>query len=262
MSASAMNATGDPVPEWAFLGHDWPAGVSGATGWDDASVAAMMLNALPMFIQVVTGTAPLGIYPLAPHVRSESGHNVSMTWGYVLARAAHGRSTLSVLDWGGALGHYALMAQRLVPEVTFEITIKERPELCRLGRELMPWVTFEDSDEACFARRYELVTASSSLQYVEDWRAMLGRFAQAAERWLFVTRVPIARAAPSFVVMHRPRAYGYAADYPSWVINRDELVAHVAALGWTLDREFISGQPTALPGAPEPSDSAGFLFRK
>jgi hypothetical protein len=32
-------------------------------------------------------------------------HNAAMTLGYVLARAASATGTLSVLDWGGGLGH-------------------------------------------------------------------------------------------------------------------------------------------------------------
>jgi putative methyltransferase (TIGR04325 family) len=251
-----------PLPEWEYVGATWPAARAGVTGWDHPSVAAVMLNALPEFLRVVGGSAPLGIFPLAPHVRSESGHNISMTFGYVLARAAHAKSALSMLDWGGALGHYALMAQYLLPEVALEVTIKERPELCRIGADLMPWVKFETEDAACFARTYDLVMASTSLQYAEDWRAMFGALAQAAQPFLFVTRLSVVRGAPSFVVVQRPYAYGYQTDYLSWVINRAELLDAAAAAGLTLEREFIAGDNTAYHGAPEASETAGFLFKK
>jgi hypothetical protein len=32
-----------------------------------------------------------------------------MAYGYVLVRAAWSKDSLSVLDWGGALGHYAVI---------------------------------------------------------------------------------------------------------------------------------------------------------
>src|SRR4051812_46640852 len=208
--------SGAPLPEWEYVGASWPAARAGVTGWDHPSVAAVMLNAMPEFLRVVGGTAPLGIFPLAPHVRSESGHNISMTFGYVLARAAHAKSALSMLDWGGALGHYALMAQYLLPEVALEITIKDMPELCRVGRELLPWVRFESDAAACFARAYDLVIASASLPYSEDWRQVLSGLANAATRWLFVTRVSVVRTVPSFVVLHRSHALGYQTEYPTW----------------------------------------------
>jgi len=253
----------DPqLPEWEYVGPSWPAARAGVTGWDHPSVASVMLNAMPEFLRVVSGTAPLGIFPLAPHVRSESGHNISMTFAYVLARAAHAKTTLSMLDWGGALGHYALMAQYLLPEVALDVTIKERPELCRVGADLMPWIRFETDDAACFARAYDLVMASTSLQYAEDWRATLAALARCAQRFVFVTRLSVVRRAPSFVVIQRPYAYGYQTDYLSWVINHAELIDAATAAGLTLEREFIAGAPTAYQGAPEASETAGFLFRK
>jgi putative methyltransferase (TIGR04325 family) len=256
-----MTATSG-LPEWEYVASEWPASAAGATGWDHPSIATVMANALPEFVRVVGSAEPLGIFPLAPQVRSESGHNLSMTFAYVLARAAHGKPHLSLLDWGGALGHYAVMARRLLPEVTLHVTIKERPELARLGRQLLPWVTFETSDEACFARGYDLVMASASLQYAEDWRGVLGGLARSAQRWLFVTRLSVVRAAPSFVVIQRPYAYGYQTEYLSWVLNRDALLGHAAALGLALEREFIAGPPTRYEGAPEASETSGFLFRK
>jgi hypothetical protein len=35
-------------------------------------------------------------------------------------------------------------------------------------------------DESCLERTYDLVVASSSLQYAEDWRGLLDRIAAAA----------------------------------------------------------------------------------
>ena len=256
-----MSAT-QPPPEWEYVGTAWPASAAGTTGWDHPSVAAVMTNAFGAFIRVIGSTEPLGIYPLAPQIRSESGHNVSMTFGYVLARAALGKTAVSMLDWGGALGHYAVMGQRLMPEVKLLATVKERPELCSLGRKLLSWVTFEDSDEACFAREYDLVMASTSLQYAEDWPAIFARLARSARQFLFVTRLAVVRTAPSFVVVQRPYAYGYQTEYLSWVINRDELLRQAASAGLTLEREFIAGAPTAHHGAPETAETAGFLFKK
>ena len=66
----------------------------------------------------------------------------------------------------------------------------------------------------------------------------------------------------SFVVVQRPYAYGYQTDYLSWVINRAELLDAAAAAGLRLEREFIAGADTTYHGAPEISETAGFLFRR
>jgi putative methyltransferase (TIGR04325 family) len=251
-----------PLPEWEYLPGGWPPGDARGSGWDHPSIAPVMTAALPDFIRIVTGTEPLGIYPLAPLARSESGHNVSMTFGYAVARAALGRASLSVLDWGGALGHYALMAQALVPELPLRYTIKDLPELCTVGRALMPWVSFETDERACLEQRYDLVVASASLSYSEHWQTVLTGLAQAATGFLFVTRISVVRTAPSFVVVQRPHSMGYQTEYLTWVFNRDELLAVVQAAGLTLERAFIAGPPTGFPGAPEAAETAGFLFKR
>jgi putative methyltransferase (TIGR04325 family) len=251
---------GRPISSFEYVGTEWPQDDSGPADWGD--FAALLISALPQFMQVLKGTDPLGILPLAPHARSESNHNVSMTFAYVLARAAQGKAQLSMLDWGGALGHYALMAGRLIPEVALQVTVKERQELCQIGRQLLPWVTFEPTDEACFARAYDLVMASASLQYALDWQLVLSGLAGAAQPWLFVSRLPTVRATPCFVVRPRPVASGPRLDHPFWVINRDVLVEHVESLGLTLQREFITGQSAIFAGAPEQSEGVGFLFKR
>jgi len=106
------------------------------------------------------------------------------------------------------------------------------------------------------------VVAATSLQYAEDWRTTLTGLAGSATRWLFVTRLSVVRQVPSFVVVQRPYAYGYQTEYLSWVLNRDELLAHASAAGLTLEREFIAGAPTVYAGGPEPSETAGFLFKR
>jgi putative methyltransferase (TIGR04325 family) len=216
----------------------------------------------PQWAAVVESTRPLGIFPMAPQVRHEGAHNLSMTFAYVLARAALGKTRLSVLDWGGALGHYALMAKALLPEIALDVTIKERPEVAATGSTLVPFATFVTDDAACFARRYDLVVASSSLQYAADWRNIAGRLVKSAKQWLFIARLPLVRRSPTFVVVQRPYlSVGYQTEYLSWIFNRDEFIAQVTGSGATLEREFISGENMQYAGSQEISEGTGFLFR-
>ncbi len=186
--------------------------------------------------------------------------NTVLAYAYALARAAQGSEELSLLDWGGALGHYQVLGRRLLPEVRLDYHCRELPAVCAAGRAVVPEATFHDSDE-CLERRYDLVVASSSLQYEEDWRALLHKLAGASRGWLFLTRVAIARQGRSFVVLQRAHAYGYATEYIGWVLGRDELLAAALGAGLELEREFVLQPGWLIAGAPDEISHAGFLFR-
>ena len=178
-----------------------------------------------------------------------------------LALAAGGRETVSVLDWGGGIGHYLLVSRAVLPDAQIDYHCKDVPKLAALGRELFPEARFV-SDESCLDRTYDVVLASGSLQYSEEWPETIGKLARATGRYLFVTRLPVARTAPSFVVVQRPYAYGYDTEYLGWVVNRDELVRAAAGAGHELVREFLLESWLSAEGAPEsPVEHRGFLFR-
>ena len=219
----------------------------------------------PEFVAAVAGTGTLGVaheVPLGRRVVVDDPgwHDVVTTFGYVVARAAHDRDRLSLLDWGGGPGHYAVLARALVPEVELDYHSRDLPRLARLGRELLPDGTFHD-DDGCLDRTYDLVVASDSLHYSEDFAALLAALARAASPWLFVGLVPVVGSAPSYVVQQRPEPYGYDTEYLGWVINRDELLATAAAAGLRLEREFLAPGTIDPPGAPEPAVHRSFLFR-
>jgi putative methyltransferase (TIGR04325 family) len=122
--------------------------------------------------------------------------------------------------------------------------------------------TSSAGDDACFERRYDLVLASSALQYVEDWRTTLGLLATAATDALFLTRVPIVIEHPSFVVLQRAHGYRFESEYLSWVFNRDELLRAALATGVGPVREFVLGFRPHVVGAPEQDETWAYLFRR
>jgi putative methyltransferase (TIGR04325 family) len=250
--------------EWAVVPEGWSRDDTRAQGWLSPSIVETQRRRWPAYSELIRGKGPLGFHLFATgsiSATDQSAHNVFMTFAYVLARAALRRSHVSVLDWGGGIGYYALIAQALLPEVALDYVIKDLPGLMDLGRELMPAARFED-EPACFARTYDLVVAVSSIQYAEDWRSLLTRLAGSTGQWLYISRVPIARRAESFVVVQRPGSYGYRTEYISWVINRDELLAHLTGAGLTLEREFLSGAVSQSRGPTDTLEDLGFLFRK
>lgn len=246
--------------ERVYFGPRWPRDLQ--EGWDDATTEAAMRRNWPTIADRIAGAEALSMLPYKSEQPDLTAHNMLFTFLFVLARAAHRRDRLSVLDWGGALGHYGLVARRLLPEVTFDYVVKEMETNCRLGAELNPGVEFVSSDDACFARSYDVVVANGSMHYVEDWKLIATRLAAAARGWLLINCQPIVRRVASYVVVQRLRSQGYQGDFYSHVLNRDELVEHFKGCGFALEREVMSWGVVPYKGAPEDTTGAGFLFKR
>ena len=216
----------------------------------------------PAFVRSVEGSAPFGLSNEAagPGESDYQIHNTVMSFGYVLARAARGRGQLAMLDWGGGLGHYAVLARALLPEIELDYHCRDLPLLTRGGRDVLPEATFHDTDDSAFARSYDLVLASSSLHYAQDWRGLLARLVSVTGDYLYVTRQPFVPTAPSFVVVQRAHRNGYLTEYPGWFLNRNEFLDVARTLGLELRREFLIAERPVVPRAPEAADYRGFLF--
>lgn len=246
--------------ERAYAGTAWPE--HRPSSWDDISSEEVMRRNWPLVSKRIAGIEDLTMLPYRSGERDLTAHNMLMTFLYVLARASRGTDRLSVLDWGGMLGHYALVARRMLPEVTFDYLVKEQPSNCRLGRELNPAVAFSESDDECFARRYDVVMANGAVHYVEDWRAVVARLAASSTAWLMINCLPVVYSVPGFVVVQRLRGAGFGGDFYSHAINHDDFVQEVERHGLVLERELMSWGPVHYRGAPEHPVGAGFLFRR
>jgi putative methyltransferase (TIGR04325 family) len=245
-------------PEWEYIPEGWE---QEAKGWAVDSVARGYRDKWPDYVAAIEAPNPLGVHHETAQVTvgDPGAHNMLVTFAYVVALVARGRNRLSVLDWGGGLGHYHALARSAVPGLELDYHVKETPATSAVGAELSPEVVFHD-DDSCLGRRYDLVVASSSLQYEQDWRLLLGRLAGAAGGHLYVARVPVALRAESFVVIQRPYAHGYDTEYLGWVLNRRDLLA---AAGLPLAREFLLDARFSAEGAPEnPVEHRSFLFNR
>jgi putative methyltransferase (TIGR04325 family) len=251
------------LPEWEYVPEGWR---RPAPGWNAESVLRLYERKWPAFLRALQAPNPLGVNHEAPPEEIERGddsfaHNLLVTFAYVLALTAGTSDRISLLDWGGGIGHYYAVARTVLPELDVEYHCRDLPILAARGRQLFPDARFYD-DDSCLARTYDLVFASSSLQYSERWQETLRALAGATARHLFVTRVPLARHAPSFVVLQRAQKHGYGTEYLGWVLNRGELLETAQAAGLELVREFLTCGRFSAPGAPEdPVGHAGFLFR-
>ncbi len=217
----------------------------------------------PRFVQLVDGTGPLGVSHDVTHLttrESVASHNMIMTYGYALALAACHHDCLTMLDWGGGIGHYYLLAQALLPDVEIEYHSKDLPLLCAYGAQLFPNQFFHP-DDSCLHKAYDFVLASSSLQYAKDWRNVLRQLVAATNGYLFIANLPMVQHTGTFVFVQRPYAHGYATEYLAWCLNQTELLDAAEAAGAQLLREFVYQLAPNIRHAPEQCVYRGYLFR-
>jgi putative methyltransferase (TIGR04325 family) len=216
------------------------------------------------FRENIAGVGPLGFShetANASTTRNIAFHNIHLTYAYVLALVAHQRTQLSVLDWGGGLGHYYLIGRAMLPEVPLDYYCHEVPLMCKEGAQLCPEVHF-CSDESCLTRVYDLVILNGSLGYFPDWKSTLVKLCKTAKSYLLLTRVFVVEQAPTFVILHRAYEHGYQADMLTQVFNRSELLNVIEERGFRILREFAVEDPPVISGISEPSVVTGWLFKK
>lgn len=250
-------------PEWEYVPQGWRETDPRSEGWNHPSVVEAQMKRWPDFVAAVTGPGTLGVRHEAIQIESDNifDQNIILSFAYVVGRTIAGRSHVSILDWGGGLGYYALIAQRLFPETQIDYTVEELPGICKAGRQLQPSVRFTQ-DGASLDRSYDLVFVSGAIQYARDWRDFLGRLEAAADRWVYLTRMPITDYDKSYVVCQRPYWAGYRTEYISWVLSRDELLNEAKRKMLLLEREFLVRPLSEISGAPSKVYERGLLFGK
>lgn len=230
------------------------------TGWNSSMVSSAEAEKWPAFCKAVAGVGPLGLsheHTDLTITENISFHNVNMTFGYVLARAAHLRTRLSVLDYGGGLGHYYSLAKALMPDLSLHYSCKDVPSMVELGRKLNPdicWFT----DDSCLDSTYDLVIISGSFQYIRHWQEFLRTIARTTGNYLLLTRIPIVNTAPSFVAVQQ----AYGTQMLTWQFNRAELMRAIDDAGFTIVRELLAGDCPRIKNAPEQCDLRGWLLRR
>lgn len=144
-----------------------------------------------------------------------------------------------------------------MPDVSFDYHIKDVPLLCQEGSNHFPEINFYSNDQ-CLNRSYDLVLASGSLQYSQNWQTVLNKLSQSASPYLYLTRIPVIQNHPSFVVAQAV----YNTIHAGWFLNKTELLDVAQKSGLQLLREFLIDIPFQPSGAPEACKQAGFLFKQ
>ena len=251
-----------PSIEYVPQGWEYAVNNAASTGWDEDTIIATQKRKWHKFRELVTDCGPLGFGHEGEldSVAELSHHNTHMVFAYCACLASRNLDSMSMLDWGGGLGQYYLLAKSLLPDVKIDYTCKELPKAVECGTDLLPDQRFV-SDNSYLDRTYDFVTASSALQYNRDWKTVLADLARVTRGYLLVTRILVVEDVPSFVVLQRPYSFGYHSELLSWCLNRSRFLDEAARVGMEPVREFVIGEEFDIVNAPEQCRCSGFLFR-
>jgi putative methyltransferase (TIGR04325 family) len=249
----------DYVLEYAPDFRNTPAAEDQNVGWNATNVADTERGKWEEFCRNVQGAGPLGFaheHPDLSVTRFVPFHNVHITYAYVLALTAHRRDAISVLDWGGAIGHYYQIGRAVMPDIKIDFHCKEVARMVAVGRLLNPEVHWY-ADESCLERTYDLVMMNGSLQCSPDWEEVLTRVAKVAKGYFFLTRLPVVEESPSFAA--RQRVYG--TEMIHMQLNQAEVLQAAERAGLKLFREVVVGDRPYVHGAPEQCELRGWIFK-
>jgi putative methyltransferase (TIGR04325 family) len=181
-----------------------------------------------------------------------------LAFAFAAARAADGKTSLSVLDFGGGLGLYSTVARLALANKSVDYTVQELPAIAKAGALARPSVRFI-SDEQQLAAAYDLVFAQGSLQYIKNWREQLAKLAARSASLLFLSRVLVLRTSATAIVHQRIPGDQFA----FWCWNEAELLDFAASIGLALVQTIQFRDAYApIVGLEELSKMCGYLFRR
>ena len=229
-------------------------------GWNVDSVIDTEKAKWDRFCRNLKGPGPLGFsheHSDLTVIHDTNFHNVHISYAYVLALTAHQKERISVLDWGGSLGHYYLVGKAVLPGVSLDYHVKEVPLMAKAGRQLNPDVNWYD-DECCLEREYDLVMLNGSILYSKDWAEKLQKISLSAKKYLFLFRLPVVQNSPTFISIERL----HHSQMLHQQVNQAQLLAVAKKTGMSLVREFVVGTPPYIKNAPEQCQMRGWLLKK
>jgi putative methyltransferase (TIGR04325 family) len=214
--------------------EDWPAAASAANPFDTIE----WLDSAEAYLRTLLDSETAGRLAIEHYI---------VPVCVVAAEVAARRGELRILDFGGGVGVNFVNIRAALPagaKLQYDIvdSSANRDRWHRLFENPVNCSFFTEIPR----QRYDVVFASSTLQYIPDWAALLTKLADVCERWIVLPRLPITSGA-TFVAsqnirfLNGPHAGETAGTIAHRFFNRGELIGVLRARGFELVHDhFIS----------------------
>jgi putative methyltransferase (TIGR04325 family) len=238
-----------------------------AGGWGLDSIAALQKEKWPSYASRIGSCNSLGINHESPNVSSNNDpffHNLLISFAYVFALSAINKKVVKMLDWGGGIGHYGLLAEELVKTTGIEVDYfcYDFEVFNNHGSTLNPTYHYFNDKDLYLDQKFDLLVASSSIWYETDWKVGVDKICRYDAEYIYITRMIFIVDKPSFVAIQRPKTMGYQTEYLFWIINKTEFLQYMESKNLMMVREFEFGPVTPIFKAPEQGTMKGFLFKR
>jgi len=252
--------------QWEYLPNGFNTKIK-SDGWDLQSIVDLQVSKWELFKNAVNSLKPLGINHESNNQQFNLdlySHNTIYSYAYVLLLSSHNKSSIKILDWGGGIGHYGIISDSLLKPIKINIKYNcyDLSKFCIAGSKLNPNYTYFDNTKSALNNNYDLIIASSSLWYEQDWKETMLNLANSTNEYLYITRMNFISKKESYVAVQRPSIFGYNTEYMCWIINENEFIAHAKKIGLELIREIYIGHSFPIFKAPEQGHFKGFIFKK
>ena len=245
-------------PRFEYLPQGWdPELINKSGSWDSKAVVKKKAEA---WQQQVTSIQSPGVL-----AQTIDQHNLIITYGFVVGVVAQGKSSISVLDWGGGFGWYYNIAKSLFPSLKIDYHCRDVPTMVAQGRKLNAEILFH-KDDRCFNRKYDLVMANGSVSYSPEWKQTILNLTNCSSKYIYLSKDALHGKAPTFAVLDRAYQYDNKNGHNMliWFFNRSEYLSLVTGCGFSLLREFkLLNFSHEVINAPEQNrERHGFLFHR
>jgi len=238
-------------------GWDTELSSSNKKGWDSVNAVEIERKRMDRYCNALKNTGPLGFmheHDNPTEIR-DGYHHRNITSAYVLTLASIKKEKISILDYGGSLGHNYNFAKAVLPNhIDIEFHCKEVASLVNVGKELNPYIKWY-SDDSCLNRKYDLIIVNGVLQYLNEWKHLLIKIINCVDGYLFLSHLPLVNYKRGYVALQRR----YGQEMLHYQFNRNEVLSQV---NLCLVREFLTGIRPYIKNAPEQCELRSFLYKK
>lgn len=157
------------------------------------------------------------------------------------------KGKLRILDFGGGGGMDYIYASKLSSRGNdLDYHVVDLPAACEAGGEMTDLPITFHLDLPPVDQHFDIVYASSSIQYVEDYRALLAKFSGYRPKYILICKTSI-HSGPQFVRAQT----NIGGRTPAWVFN----LSHIDAALPDYEREYCAKSDDLFPMHTYPDES-------